>query len=89
MVSIRVKVGLKGQVVIPKVFREAYGIKEGGEVIIIPTEEGLIIKGGRSTEEIMNILKEHRERRRRQGLVGRLGDLADFDLEDEFNEDIS
>ncbi|MBP1912905.1 AbrB/MazE/SpoVT family DNA-binding domain-containing protein [Thermococcus stetteri] len=29
MVSIRLKVGPKGQIVIPKVFREAYGIKEG------------------------------------------------------------
>ena len=35
MVSIRVKVGPKGQIVIPKVFREAYGIKEGGEVLLI------------------------------------------------------
>ena len=42
MVSIRIRVGPKGQVVIPKVFRDAYGIKEGGEVVIIPTEEGLI-----------------------------------------------
>jgi len=30
LVSIRLKVGPKGQIVIPKVFREAYGINEGG-----------------------------------------------------------
>ncbi len=40
MVSIRLKVGPKGQIVIPKVFREAYGIKEGGEVIVEPTDRG-------------------------------------------------
>jgi len=42
LVSIRLKVGPKGQIVIPKVFREAYGIKEGGEVIVEPTDKGLI-----------------------------------------------
>jgi len=65
MVSIRVKVGPKGQIVIPKVFRDAYGIKEGGDVIVIPTEEGLIIRGKKSVEEIMKTLKEYRERRKR------------------------
>jgi len=89
MVSVRVKVGPKGQVVIPKVFREAYGIKEGGEIIIIPTEEGLMIRGKKTAEEVMNILKVYREKRRGQGAVGRLGDLADFDLEEELDEDIS
>jgi len=88
MVSIKVKVGPKGQIVIPKVFRDAYGIKEGGEVIVIPTEEGLIIRGKKSVEEIMKTLKEYRERRKRMGAVGKLGDLADFDLEEEFDEDI-
>jgi len=87
MVSIKVKVGPKGQIVIPKVFRDAYGIKEGGEVIVIPTEDGLIIKRKKSVEEIVKALKEYRERRKRIGVAGRLGDLADFDLEEEFDED--
>ena len=89
MVSIKVKVGPKGQIVIPKVFRDAYGIKEGGEVIVIPTEEGLIIKRKKSVEEIIKTLKEYKKKRREIGAVGKLGDLVDFDLEEEFNEDIS
>ena len=44
MDSIRIEVQPKGQIIIPKVFRDAYGIKEGGEVIVIPTEDGLINK---------------------------------------------
>ncbi len=88
MVSIKIKVGPKGQIVIPKVFRDAYGIKEGGEVIVIPTEEGLIIKRKKSIEEIMEILKEYRKKRRNIGAIGKLGELADFDLEEEFDENI-
>ena len=40
----RVKVSSKGQVVIPKPLRDAYGIHEGGEVLMIPVEEGILVK---------------------------------------------
>jgi AbrB family looped-hinge helix DNA binding protein len=39
----KVKVSLKGQIVIPKVVREKVGIKEGDEVIVESSEEGIII----------------------------------------------
>jgi AbrB family looped-hinge helix DNA binding protein len=39
----KVKVSLKGQIVIPKVIREKVGIKEGDEVIIESSEESVII----------------------------------------------
>ena len=55
----------------------------------MPTEEGLMIKRKKSVEEIIKTLKECRERQKRIGAVGKLGDLVDFDLEEEFNEDIS
>ena len=87
MVSIRIRVGPKGQVVIPKVFRDAYGIKEGGEVVIIPTEEGLIIKKKKSVEEVIKTLKKYREKRRKIKAVGKLGDLVEVDLGEEFDED--
>jgi len=89
MVSIRIKVGSKGQIVIPKVFRDAYGIKEGCEVVIMPTEDGLIIKRKKSVEEIIETLKDYREKRRKAKAIGKLGDLSEIDLEDEFDEDIS
>ena len=87
MVSIKIRVGSKGQVVIPKVFRDAYGIKEGGEVVIIPTEEGLIIKKKKSVEEVIKTLKKYREKRRKIKAVGKLGDLVEVDLEEEFDGD--
>ena len=44
MVELRVKLGAKGQVVIPKILREAYGLYPRQEVIISEKEEGVIIK---------------------------------------------
>lgn len=82
VVKIRVKVGPKGQVVIPKVFREAYGIKEGGYVFLEPGEGELKL---RSVEDPEETIKWIRERRKRVGgREARLGDLAEVDLEEEF-----
>jgi len=44
VLTFRVKVSSKGQVVIPKPLREAYGIKEGREVLMIPVENGILVK---------------------------------------------
>jgi len=40
----KVKLSTKGQLVIPKSARDAYGIKEGDSVLLIPRKEGLLIK---------------------------------------------
>jgi len=40
----KVKLSTKGQLVIPKSARDAYGLKEGDSVLLIPREEGLLIK---------------------------------------------
>ena len=86
VVKLRIKVGPKGQIIIPKVLREAYGIKEGGYVIVEPEDDKLIIRG---VEDPRVILKWIRERRQRlKGKMARLGDLEKIDLEEEFNEDL-
>ncbi len=83
MVKLRIKVGPKGQIVIPKMFREAYRIKEGGYAVLEPTERGLLIRGVEDPEEVIEWI-----RRRRESLKcsseARLGDLAEVDLEEEF-----
>ncbi len=85
MVKLKVKVGPKGQIVIPKLLREAYGIKEGGYVIIEPLEDRLVI---RSIDEPEEIVKWIRERRRRlRGRTARLGELRNIDLEEEFDDE--
>jgi len=88
MVNIKLKVGPKGQIVIPKVFRDAYGIKEGGEVIIEPTDKGLVIKAPADVKTLMEKLKERRKRMKGVGIQAKPGDLRSIDLEDEFDEDI-
>jgi len=40
----KVKMSTKGQLVIPKSLRDAYGLKEGDSVLLIPRAEGLLIK---------------------------------------------
>lgn len=67
MVRFKVKVGPKGQIVIPKFFRDAYGIKEGEVVIIEPKEAGMLIKNIKDPDEtarwILDRKKKLREKR--------------------------
>lgn len=84
LVRIKVKVGPKGQIVIPKIFREAYRIKEGGYVILEPAEGELKLRGIEDPKEVLKWIKERR--RRLGGREARLGDLARVDLEEEFEE---
>jgi AbrB family looped-hinge helix DNA binding protein len=87
MVELRVKVGKKGQILIPKIFRERYGVEEGGQAVMEPTVEGLLIKGRPSPDEIMDRLKKHVEAVRGMGVPGlKLGELKKVYLEMEFEE---
>ena len=83
VVRLKVKVGPKGQIVIPKMFREAYRIRENGYAIIEPTSEGLLIRGVEEPREIIEWIRRRRERVKCTR-TARLGDLATVDLEEEF-----
>lgn len=55
----RAKVSSKGQLVIPKPLREAFQLREGGEVLLVPTEEGLLVKQAAGLERpIRGLLRE-------------------------------
>lgn len=83
MVRLRIRVGPKGQIVIPKMFREAYRIKEGGYAVIEPTKRGLLIRGIEDPEEVIEWIRKRRNLLR-YAREARLGDLAEVDLEEEF-----
>ncbi len=83
MVRLRVKVGPKGQIVIPKMFRDAYRIKEGGYAVIEPRDDGLLIRGLEDPEEVLEWIRRRKESIRCTR-EARLGDLAEVDLEEEF-----
>ena len=82
LVRIRIKVGPKGQIVIPKIFREVYRIREGGYVILEPAEGELRLRGVEDPKDVLNWIRERRKRL--GGREARLGDLARVDLEEEF-----
>jgi len=82
LVKLRVKVGPKGQIVIPKILREAYGIREGGYAILEPEEDGIKIRSITPPEEVVRWL--HERRARLKARMARLGELGGFDLEEEF-----
>ena len=46
MVELRFKVSPKGQVVIPKLIRERYGISVNDYVIVELREDGILLRGG-------------------------------------------
>ena len=84
MVKLRVKVGSKGQIIIPKIFRDAYRIREGGYAILEPRDYGLVLRGIDDPRDTVVWIRERRKTI--EGKVARLGELAEVDLEEEFEE---
>lgn len=58
MVYVTVKVNEKGQIVIPKVLRDAYGIEQGGEVTIGEEKNKLVIERKMTREESKKFLED-------------------------------
>jgi AbrB family looped-hinge helix DNA binding protein len=87
LVELRIKVGPKGQILIPKVFRDRYGLKEGDAVVIEPEEDGVLIRGRPSTRETEQEIERHLSELKARGITGpRLGELRKVYLEMEFEE---
>jgi len=87
LVELRIKVGPKGQILIPKVFRDRYGLKEGDAVVIEPEEDGVLIRGRPSARETEQEIERHVSELSARGITGpRLGELKKVCLEMEFEE---
>jgi len=56
MLKEEMKIGPKGQVVIPKAFRKSLGLHPGNKVIFTLTEDGLLLEKPR--EDVTAIFKE-------------------------------
>ena len=56
MIKEEMKVGPKGQVVIPKVFRKSLGLRPGTKVIFVLREEGILLETPR--EDATKVFKE-------------------------------
>lgn len=56
MIREEMKIGPKGQVVIPKVFRKSLGLHPGTKVVFTLREEGLLLKKPR--KDVIKVFKE-------------------------------
>jgi AbrB family looped-hinge helix DNA binding protein len=60
VVKLRLKVESKGQIIIPKMLREKYGIKENDYVLVEVRDEELAIMRAPSIEETLDWIKLRR-----------------------------
>ena len=63
MIVVKVKVGSRGQIVIPKILRDNFGIFENSEVLIEADEDGIRIKPVRT-----DIVERWEEIARKEGV---------------------
>ena len=80
----RLKVGPKGQIVIPKILREKYGIKENGYVLVDVRDDELAITRVPRVDETLEWIRLRRARLRARQAT--LGELSEVDLEEELDE---
>ena len=86
--TLKLKVGRKGYIILPKAIREAVGIDEGDEVIV-EIRDGIVLKPAKRSVDVdklreslrkhVEILREVRDRRE-----SKPGELAQIYLEEEF-----
>lgn len=86
--TLKIRVGRKGYVILPKAVREAVGIDEGDEVVV-EVRDGIVLRPAKRSvdeAELRRALSKHVEVLRR--LPGRVeprpGELSRVSLEEEF-----
>ena len=86
--TLKLRVGRKGYVILPKAIRDAVGISEGDEVLV-EVKDGILLKPARKNvdiDEVRALLRKHAETLKR--LSGRRepqpGELPQLCLEEEF-----
>ncbi len=87
--TLKLKVGKKGYIIIPKALRRVYGIKEGDHVIAEARNDGILLKPARNIDfdKLDKIIQEHREKLSRLDTISpKMGELAKIYLEEEFEE---
>jgi len=86
LAELKLKMGPKGQILVPKVFRDRYALKEGSLIMIEPEESGLL-RGRPSVQELERQTEKHVAKLKSMGIRGpRLGELRQMHLEKEFEE---
>jgi len=86
--TLKLKVGRKGYIILPKAIREAVGIDEGDEVIV-EIRDGIVLKPAKRSVDVDKLresLRKHAEALRgiRDRREPRPGELVQAYLEEEF-----
>ena len=84
--TVRVEVGKKGVVVIPKAIRDLVGVKEG-DLLRVSVVDGKIVLEPEKRVDVDEIRRATEEHRRRVSYARRaeLGEMAGVSLEEEFD----
>jgi len=85
--TLRLRIGRKGYIILPKAIREAVGLDEGDEVLV-EVKDGIILKPAKKFERgrVEEALKRHLEKLEGMPsiLQPKLGELSETYLEEEF-----
>ena len=83
--TVKVEVGKKGVVVIPKAIRDLVGVKEGDILRVSVVDGKIVLEPERRVDvnELRRAMEEHR-RRVSYARQAKLGELANVSLEEEF-----
>lgn len=84
VLSIKRKIGRKGQVVIPKIFRDSMNIQPGDEVLMEFTEEGILIKPSEKPEVFIEKFCSIIDRKRKLTRELDIENLIEEEFEDKF-----
>ncbi len=87
--TMKLKVGRKGYIILPKAIREAVGIEEGDEVIV-EIRDGIVLKPVKrkvNVAEIRELLRAHaRKLSEIKGKEPKRGEASESFLEEEFED---
>jgi len=88
--TLKLKVGRKGYIILPKAIREAVGIEEGDEVIV-EIRDGIVLKPAKrnvNVDKLRESLRKHVETLKgiRDRREPKPGELAQAYLEEEFEQ---
>lgn len=87
--TLKLKIGRKGYIILPKAIREAVGINEGDEVIV-EIKDGILLKPVRKIdkEKLKKALNNHLNKIKniKNLIEPKPGELAKIHLEEEFEQ---
>lgn len=85
MVALRLRLGKKGYLIIPKILREKYGFKEGDWILVELRDDGILLKPRNSIDDLRKFFKLHVKKLQTLNTRSpKPGELKGISLEEEF-----